>query len=159
MWHKNWTKKIKEFYNITKNSLVSYSLVYKSLTGHNLVCSRLDSSIGRVLDCESGEHGLDSWMVQCHSILWSFALYPCSSMYRRNQFLVKVKTTSTDKLFDSQPRKDAVAELCFGKFNVAYCHDPKWKLPIPPPPLIMIVLFMFCWSCTHVSYKSVQQSL
>jgi hypothetical protein len=32
-------------------------------------------------------------------------------MYRRNQFLVKVKATSTSKLLDSLPRNDALAEL------------------------------------------------
>jgi hypothetical protein len=44
-------------------------------------------------------------------------------MYRSNQFLAKVTATSTGKLFDSLPRNDAVAELCSGKFNVAYCYD------------------------------------
>jgi hypothetical protein len=32
----------------------------------------------------------------------------------------KVKGTSTGKLLDSLPRNDAVAGLCYGKFNVAY---------------------------------------
>jgi hypothetical protein len=41
------------------------------------------------------------------------------------QFFAKVKATSTGKLLDSLPRKDAVAELCYVKFNVAYCRDPK----------------------------------
>jgi hypothetical protein len=44
-------------------------------------------------------------------------------MYRSNQFLAIVKATSTGKLLDSLPRNDAVAELCSGKFNVAYCCD------------------------------------
>jgi hypothetical protein len=26
-----------------------------------------------------------------------------------------------------------MVELCSGEFNVAYCRDPKWKLPTPPP--------------------------
>jgi hypothetical protein len=46
-------------------------------------------------------------------------------MYRSYQFLVKVKATSTGKLLDSLPRNDAVVELSSGKFNVAYCRDPK----------------------------------
>jgi hypothetical protein len=44
-------------------------------------------------------------------------------MYRSNQFLAKVKATSTGKLLDSPPRNDAAAELCSSDFNVAYCHD------------------------------------
>jgi hypothetical protein len=46
-------------------------------------------------------------------------------MYRSYQFLAKVKGTSTGKLFDSMPRNEAVAELCSGRFNVAYCPDPE----------------------------------
>jgi hypothetical protein len=46
-------------------------------------------------------------------------------MYRGYQFLVKIKATSTGKLLDSLPRKDAVAELCSDKFSVAYCYDPE----------------------------------
>jgi hypothetical protein len=46
-------------------------------------------------------------------------------MYRRNQFLAKVKASSTGKLLDSLPRIDTVAELCSGKLNVAYCRDPE----------------------------------
>jgi hypothetical protein len=48
-------------------------------------------------------------------------------MNRSNQFLVKVKATSTGKLLDSLMRNDAmaVAELFSGKFNVAYYHDPE----------------------------------
>jgi hypothetical protein len=45
---------------------------------------------------------------------------------------VKVKAISTGKLLDSLPRNDAVAELCSGKFNVAYCYDLELKLPTPP---------------------------
>jgi hypothetical protein len=61
-----------------------------------------------------------------HEILFmSFALYLCSYMYRCNLFLVKVKATSTGKLLYSLPRNDAVAELCSGEFNVAYCRDPE----------------------------------
>jgi hypothetical protein len=33
-------------------------------------------------------------------------------MYRSNQFLAKVKATSTGKLLDSPPRNDGAAELC-----------------------------------------------
>jgi hypothetical protein len=39
------------------------------------------------------------------------------------QFLVKVNATSTGKLLDSLPMKDAVVEPCSGKYNVAYCRD------------------------------------
>jgi hypothetical protein len=46
-------------------------------------------------------------------------------MYRSYQFLVKVTATSTGKLLDSLPRKDAVAELSSGKFNDANCRDPE----------------------------------
>jgi hypothetical protein len=45
------------------------------------------------------------------SFLKSFALYLCSGMYRNNQFLEKMKATTTGKLFDSMPRKDTVAGL------------------------------------------------
>jgi hypothetical protein len=55
-------------------------------------------------------------------------------MYRSNQFLAKVKATSTGKLLYCLSRNDAVAELCSGKFNMAYCRDPEWKLPTPKPP-------------------------
>jgi hypothetical protein len=38
-----------------------------------------------------------------------------------NQFLDKEKATSTGgKLLDSMPRNGAMAELCSGKFDVAY---------------------------------------
>jgi hypothetical protein len=43
-------------------------------------------------------------------------------MFRSYQFFAKVKATSTGKLFDGLPRKEAMAELCSGKFNVAYCR-------------------------------------
>jgi hypothetical protein len=46
-------------------------------------------------------------------------------MYRSYQFLAKVEATSTGKLLDSLPWNDVVAELCSGKFNVAYCRDPE----------------------------------
>jgi hypothetical protein len=52
-------------------------------------------------------------------------------MYRNNQFLAKVKATSTCKLVDSLtrndslPRNDAVAELYSGEFIVANCPDPE----------------------------------
>jgi hypothetical protein len=36
-----------------------------------------------------------------------------------------VKATSNGKLLDSMATNDALAELCSGKFNVAYCHDPE----------------------------------
>jgi hypothetical protein len=39
------------------------------------------------------------------------------------KFLAKMKTTSTGKLLDSLPLNDAVAELWFGKFNLAECRD------------------------------------
>jgi hypothetical protein len=61
-------------------------------------------------------------------------------MYRSYQFPAKVKATSTGKLFDSLPRKNAVAELCSGKFNVAYYHDPEGKLPTPLPPPSLLLL-------------------
>jgi hypothetical protein len=44
-------------------------------------------------------------------------------MYRSYQFFAKVKATSTSKLLDSLPWNDMVAELCSGKFNVAYYRD------------------------------------
>jgi hypothetical protein len=47
------------------------------------------------------------------------------TMYRSYQFLAKVKATSTGKLLVSMPRNNAVAELCSGKFKVAYCRDPE----------------------------------
>jgi hypothetical protein len=47
-------------------------------------------------------------------------------MYRSNQFLAKVKATSTGKLIGCLHRNDVVAELCSGKFNVA--------LSPPQPP-------------------------
>jgi hypothetical protein len=46
-------------------------------------------------------------------------------MYIKYQFLAKVKEISTGKLLDSLSRDSAVAELCFGTFNVAYCPDPE----------------------------------
>jgi hypothetical protein len=46
-------------------------------------------------------------------------------MYRNNQFLAKVKTTSIGELLDSLPRNDAVVELCSGKLDVAYCREPE----------------------------------
>jgi hypothetical protein len=33
------------------------------------------------------------------------------------------KATCTGKLLDSLSRNDAVAELCSGKFSVAFCRD------------------------------------
>jgi hypothetical protein len=48
-------------------------------------------------------------------------------MFRSYQFLVKVKATSTGKLLDSMLRNNGVAEMCSGKFNVAYCK----KIPTP----------------------------
>jgi hypothetical protein len=57
-------------------------------------------------------------------------------MYRSNQFLVKVKVTSTIKLLDSLLRDDPVAELSSGKFSVAYCRDPELKLPAPPTTIM-----------------------
>jgi hypothetical protein len=57
-----------------------------------------------------------------------------------DQFLTKVKATSTGKLLDSLPRNDVVAELCSGKFNMAYCHDPECKnYQIPPSWFNMII--------------------
>jgi hypothetical protein len=47
--------------------------------------------------------------------------------------LVLEKATSTGKLPDSLHRNDAVAELCCGKFYVAYCRDSERKLLKPPP--------------------------
>jgi hypothetical protein len=54
-------------------------------------------------------------------------------MYRSYQFLAKMKATRTGKLLDSLPQNHAMAELCFGKLNVAYCRDLEGKLPTPPP--------------------------
>jgi hypothetical protein len=39
------------------------------------------------------------------------------------QSLAKVKATSAEKLFDSLPSNDAVAEMCSDKFNVAHCRE------------------------------------
>jgi hypothetical protein len=36
-------------------------------------------------------------------------------------FLAEATATSTGKLLDIQPRNNAVAKLCSGKFNVAHC--------------------------------------
>jgi hypothetical protein len=41
------------------------------------------------------------------------------------QFLTKIKATSAGNLFISLSRNGAVAELCSGKFNEAYCCDPE----------------------------------
>jgi hypothetical protein len=54
-------------------------------------------------------------------------------MYISNQFLAKLKTTSTGKQLDSQHRNDAVAEFCSGRYSVTYGRHPEWKLPSPPP--------------------------
>jgi hypothetical protein len=42
-----------------------------------------------------------------------------------------MQATSTGKLLDIMPRNYVVAELCSGKFNVAYSYDPHWKFPTP----------------------------
>jgi hypothetical protein len=39
--------------------------------------------------------------------------------YNKIQGLAKMKATSTDKVQD-----DAMTELSYSKFNVAYCRDP-----------------------------------
>jgi hypothetical protein len=61
--------------------------------------SRSVSSIGRWLDCESGNQGSKS-----------FALYLYFSMYRINHFLAKVKATSIGKLLDSLSRNSALIQ-------------------------------------------------
>jgi hypothetical protein len=51
---------------------------------------------------------------------------------RQYQFLATVKATSTGVLLNRLPRNDAMADMCSGNFNVAYCCDPEVKLPTPP---------------------------
>jgi hypothetical protein len=97
------------------------------------------SSIGRALGCKLGKLGsilwryrsLSLWLIM-KSFLRSFVLYLCFDMYRRYQFLAKMKATSTGKLLDILPRNDAVVDLCSGTFNLAYWRDSVCKLPTPP---------------------------
>jgi hypothetical protein len=56
------------------------------------------------------------------------------------QFLAKEKVTSSGKHL---PRNGGAAELCSGKFIVAYCRDAEWKLPIPPPHLSVIISIFY----------------
>jgi hypothetical protein len=93
--------------------------------------SRPVTSIGRTLDCKSGDK-FDSrkaqvtFVVTNQSFLRSFTLYLCSCVYRSYQFLAKMKATSTGKLLDSLPRNNAVAELSSGKFIISgLLRDPK----------------------------------
>jgi hypothetical protein len=65
------------------------------------------------------------------------------------QFLAKVKATSTGKLLDNLPRKDAVAELFPGKFIVAYCNDPKWK---PNTTTTFVGLIFFVCKYMYILY-------
>jgi hypothetical protein len=102
--------------------------------------SRPVSSIGRVLDCEL-EDWFDSrtrqvtFVVIAHENLSTvIRTVPLLWHVQNFQFLVKVKATSTGKLFDNLPKNDAMFELCSGEFNVAYCRDPQRKLPTPSPP-------------------------
>jgi hypothetical protein len=68
-------------------------------------------------------------------------------------FLAKVKATRTVKHLDSLPKNNAVAELCSGKFNVAYFHDLKWKLPTPPPVTFLIKTYsIFNSLCIHCTW-------
>jgi hypothetical protein len=62
------------------------------------------------------DHEIYSMVIRTVSLLWYVQSY---------QFLVEVKATTTGKLFESLPRNIAVAELCSGEFNMAYCHDPE----------------------------------
>jgi hypothetical protein len=70
------------------------------------------SSIGRAL----GDYEIFSTFIRTVLLLW---------YVQKFQFLAKVETTSTGELLDSLLRNDAMAELCSGKFNVAYCRDPE----------------------------------
>jgi hypothetical protein len=65
------------------------------------------------------DHEILSTVIDTVPVLW---------FVQKFQFLAKLKANCTCKLLDSLPRNDALAELCSGKFNVAYCCDPKWKL-------------------------------
>jgi hypothetical protein len=64
-----------------------------------------------------------TFVVIDHEILSTVIYNLCPGRYRSYQFLAKVKALCTGKLLDSLPRNNAVAELCSGKFNVAYCCD------------------------------------
>jgi hypothetical protein len=60
--------------------------------------------------------------------LRSFALYLCCCMYRSFSSLQKWRQQVLVNCFTVCPgTNDAVAGLCSGKFNVAYCSDPTWK--------------------------------
>jgi hypothetical protein len=68
------------------------------------------------------------------SFLWSFALYLCSGMYRSFTSLQKWRQLVLVNCLAAWPGTISydgwtVAELFSGKFNVAYCRDPEWKLP------------------------------
>jgi hypothetical protein len=71
------------------------------------------------------------------SFLRSVALYLCSGMYGPLSSLRNWKQLElVNCLTASLPRNNLLAELCSGIFNEAYCRDPEWKLPTPPPILI-----------------------
>jgi hypothetical protein len=68
------------------------------------------------------------WMVQVTFVvidheIFSTVIHTVPLHIQRFQFLEKVKATNTGKLLDCLSRKDAVAELCSGKFKAAYCRD------------------------------------
>jgi hypothetical protein len=79
------------------------------------------------------------WLFECADSTWIFSKgwyiiskkwYIINHQHRFDSQMVQV---SNGKLLDSLPKSDAEAELCSGKFQVAYCHDLEWKLPIPQP--------------------------
>jgi hypothetical protein len=88
------------------NFLPLTQLICPSIKPGQAVCPcRLScpvSSIGKALDCESGNLSLIPtqckwlllWLIM-KSFLLSFALYLCSGMYRSYQFLAQVKAIST----------------------------------------------------------------
>jgi hypothetical protein len=62
------------------------------------------------------DHEILSTVIRIVPLLW---------YAKKFQFLAKVKATITGKPTDSLTRNDVLAELCSGKFNVAYCRDPE----------------------------------
>jgi hypothetical protein len=72
--------------------------------------------------------------------------FPLLWHVQKFQFLTKVETISSGLLLNSLPRNDDVAELCSGKFNVAYCRDHEWK----PPTKLKSRIGTFRWINTCI---------
>jgi hypothetical protein len=66
-------------------------------------------------------------------------------MYRFISSLRKWRQLKTGKLLDSLARKDAVAALCSGKFNVAYCSYQEGKLPTSPTQFLCVFFPLNIW--------------